>query len=98
MKLKKQIKHFNISEMAFMLGISEKSVRNKISKLKIKRDRSDGPKGIGLYTPEQLELLRGDKRLKSFEQDLNYEELLYKRHTAPVIITYHIYESKMNNN
>jgi hypothetical protein len=82
--------------MAFMLSISEKSVRNKISKLRIKRDRTDGPKGIGLYTYEQLELLRGDKRLKSLERDFSYEKLLYQRHQTPVVITYHIYESKIN--
>lgn len=93
----KKIRHYNISEMGFMLSMSEKSVRNKISKLKIKRDRSDGPKGIALYTYEQLELLRGDKRLKCLERDFSYEQLLYQHHQAPVVITYHIYESKMNN-
>jgi hypothetical protein len=96
MKGIKEIRYYNIPEMAFMLSMSEKSVRNKISKFRIKRDRTDGPKGIGLYTYEQLELLRGDKRLKSFERDFSYEKLSYQRHQTPVVITYHIYESKMN--
>ena len=96
MKGIKEIRYYSIPQMAFMLSISEKSVRNKISKLRIKRDRTDGPKGIGLYTYEQLELLRGDKRLKSLERDFSYEKLLYQRHQTPVVITYHIYESKIN--
>jgi hypothetical protein len=79
-----------------MLSMSEKSVINKISKLKMRRDRNDGPKGIGLYTYEQLELLRGDKRLKSFERDFSYEQFLYQRLQTPIVITYYIYESKMN--
>jgi hypothetical protein len=96
MKGIKEVRYYNIPEMAFMLSMSEKSVRNKISKFRIKRDRTNGPKGIGLYTYEQLELLRGDRRLKSLERDFSYERLLYQRHQTPVVITYHIYESKMN--
>ena len=96
MKGIKEVRYYNIPEMAFMLSMSEKSVRNKISKFRIKRDRTNGPKGTGLYTYEQLELLRGDKRLKSLERDFSYEKLLYQRHQTPVVITYHIYESKMN--
>ena len=96
MKAIKEIRYYNIPEMAFMLSMSEKSVRNKISKFRIKRDRTDGPKGNGLYTYEQLELLRGDRRLKEFKRDFSYEKLVYQRHQTPVVITYHIYESKMN--
>jgi hypothetical protein len=96
MKGIKEVRYYSIPEMSFMLSMSEKSVRNKISKFRIKRDRTDGPKGIGLYTYEQLELLRGDKRLKSMERDFSYEKLLYQRHQTPVVINYYIYESKMN--
>jgi len=96
MKGIKEIRYYSIPQMAFMLSMSEKSVRNKISKFRIKRDRTDGPKGIGLYTYEQLELLRGDRRLKDFQRDFSYEKLVYQRHQTPVVITYHIYESKMN--
>jgi hypothetical protein len=93
----KEIKYYNITEMAFMLGISEKSVRNKISNLRLKKDTTSGPRGHALYTYEQLELLRSDKRLKSFERDFSYEKLVYQHHQTPVVITYYIYESKMNN-
>lgn len=96
MKGTQQIRYYNIAEMAFMLGISEKSVRNKVSKLRIKRDRTDGPKGNALYTYEQLELLRVDKRLRTFERDFSYEKILYKHNQRPLVITYYIYESKMN--
>ena len=96
MKGIKEIRYYSIPEIAFMLSMSEKSVRNKICNLKMKRDRTDGPKGIGLYTYEQLELLRGDKRLRSFQRDFSYEKLVYQRHQTPIVITYYIYESKMN--
>jgi len=96
MKGIKEVRYYSIPEMSFMLSMSEKSVRNKISKFRIKRDRTDGPKGIGLYTYEQLELLRGDKRLKEFKRDFSYEKLLYQRLQTPVVINYYIYESKMN--
>jgi DNA-binding transcriptional MerR regulator len=98
MKLPKTYKTYTIAEIAFMLGISEKSVRNKIGNLKLRRIKTIGPNGNALYSSEQLELLRGDKRLRSLKRDLSYEQLLYERHHAPVVITYHIYESKMNKN
>jgi hypothetical protein len=96
MKGKKEVRYYNIPEMAFMLGVSEKSVRNKITKLRLTRETTDGSRGNALYTSEQLETLRGDRRLRSFQRDFSYEQLLYKRHQTPVVITYHIYESKMN--
>jgi hypothetical protein len=96
MKGIKEIRYYNIPQMAFMLSMSEKSVRNKISKFRIKRDRTNGPKGNALYTYEQLELLRGDRRLKNLERDFSYEQFLYQRLQTPIVITYHIYESKMN--
>lgn len=96
MKELKEVRYYNIHEMAFMLGISEKSVRNKMSRLKMKRYRTDGPEGIGLYTYKQLEDLRGDRRLVNLKRDFSYEQLLYERQQTPVVITYHIYESKMN--
>lgn len=92
-----EVRYYNIPEMAFMLGVSEKSVRNKISRLKLKKHVTTGPRGNALFTYDQLEQLRGDKRLKSFQRDFSYEQLLYQRHQTPVVITYYIYESKMNN-
>lgn len=96
MKGLKEVRYYNIPEMAFMLGISEKSVKNKISNAKMKRYKTDGPKGNAVYTYKQLEELRSDKRLRSLERDFSYEQFLYERHQTPVVITYHIYESKMN--
>jgi hypothetical protein len=96
MKGIEQVRYYNIAEMAFMLGISEKSVRNKISNIKMKRYKTDGPKGNAVYTYKQLEELRGDKRLKSMERDFSYEQFLYQRLQTPIVINYYIYESKMN--
>lgn len=96
MKGIKEVRYYNIAEMAFMLGMSEKSVRNKISNMKMKKDIASGSRGHALYTHKQLEELRGDRRLRSFQRDFSYEQLLYQRHQTPVVITYHIYESKMN--
>jgi hypothetical protein len=92
MKVAKEIKYYNISEMAFMLGISEVSTRNKISILGLRKFKTIGETGSALYTNEQLEKLRGDKQL----HELTYQHLMHKRHNAPIVITYYIYESKMN--
>lgn len=92
MKVAKEIKYYTISEMSFMLGVSEASVRNKISMLGLRKFKTIGDKGSALYTNEQLEKLRGDKQL----HELTYEHLMHERHNAPIVITYHIYESKMN--
>jgi len=92
MKVAKEIKYYNISEMSFMLGVSEASVRNKISILGLRKFKTIGDTGSALYTNEQLEKLRGDKQL----HELTYQHLIHERHNAPIVITYYIYESKMN--
>ena len=92
MKVAKEIKYYNISEMSFMLGVSEASVRNKISMLGLRKFKTIGDTGSALYTNEQLEKLRGDKQL----HELTYQHLIHERHNAPIVITYYIYESKMN--
>ena len=92
MKVAKEIKYYNISEMSFMLGVSEASVRNKISILGLRKFKTIGDTGSALYTNEQLEKLRGDKQL----HELTYQHLMHERHNAPIVITYYIYESKMN--
>lgn len=97
MKLPKEVKVYTTDEMAFMLGISEKSVKNKISNLRLRKHKTTGPKGNALYTNEHVEMLRGDKRLNKLKHELTYQQLLYERHQTPVTIIYHIYESKMNN-
>jgi hypothetical protein len=92
MKVIKEVKYYTISEISFMLGISQASTRNKISILGLKKFKTIGEKGSALYTNEQLEQLRGDKTL----HELTYEHLMHTRHNSPIVITYHIYESKMN--
>lgn len=91
MKETKTHTYYTVFEISIMLGISVKSTRNKISKLGIKKHKTDKQR-TALYTSEQLELIRGDKLLNS----LSYEHLINERHQAPVVITYYIYESKMN--
>ena len=92
MDLLKQVKCFTIDDMALMLGVSEKSIRNKISNLRLRRYKSIGPNGIAVYTEEQLDQIRGNK--KKHELVFNYKPYNYSK--EPVIITYYIYESKMN--
>ena len=92
MKGTSELKYYTIFELSIMLGISEKSVRNKVSKLSLIKYKTVGEKGIAVYTENQLELIRGKKRLN----DLSYVHLINERHQAPVVITYYIYESKMN--
>jgi hypothetical protein len=88
-----ELKYYTIFELSIMLGITEKSVRNKISKLDLRKYKTNGKKGIAVYTEDQLELIRGKKRLN----DLSYVHLVNERHKVPIVITYYIYESKMNN-
>lgn len=91
-----KIRYYKIKELAYMLGISEKSVRNKISNLKLKRIKTVGPEGYALYTDDQLNTLRSDKRLNSLQRGISYEQLLHERHQTPIVNTYYIYESKIN--
>ena len=88
-----EVKYYTIFELSIMLGINEKSVRNKVSKLGLKKYRTIGKKGVAVYTEDQLEVIRGDKKLN----ELSYFHLVNERNQAPVVITYYIYESKMNN-
>ena len=87
-----ELKHYSILELSIMLGINEKSVRNKVSKLGLKKYKTTGERGLAVYTEDQLELLRGKKTLNN----LSYHHLINERHQTPVVITYYIYESKMN--
>ncbi len=91
MKQTSEFKYYTIFDISIMLGINEKSTRNKLSMLGIKKYKTNKSR-LALYTDEQVELLRGSKKLN----DLSYEHLINERHKAPVIITYYIYESKMN--
>jgi len=91
MRQARAYKYYTLLELSTMLGISQKSTRNKLSKLGIKKHKTY-KEGLALYTDEQLEMLRGDKPLNA----LSYEHLIHERNQAPVVITYYIYESKMN--
>lgn len=90
MKEPRVYKYYTVLELSVMLGISIKSTRNKLSRLGITKYKSQNR--MGLYTDGQLEILRGDKVLNP----LSYEHLINVRNQAPVVITYYIYESKMN--
>lgn len=92
MKQTRLYNYYTIFEIAIMLGISVKSTRNKISKLGIKKHKTDSNR-VALYTDEQVEILRGSKRVLN---KLSYDHLVNEKNQAPVIITYYIYESKMN--
>jgi hypothetical protein len=91
MKQSRLYTYYTIFEIAIMLGISIKSARNKISKLGIKKHKTNSSR-VALYTDEQVEILRGERKLNQ----LSYDHLVSERNKAPVIITYYIYESKMN--
>jgi len=91
MKQIKTYKYYTILDISIMLGISQKSTRNKLSRLGIKKYKTNKNR-LGLYTDEQVEVLRGDRELNP----LSYEYLVHERNQIPVVITYYIYESKMN--
>ena len=91
MKQVRTYKYYTILDISIMLGINQKSTRNKISRLGLKKYKTNKNR-LALYTDEQVELLRGSKKLN----DLSYEHLINERNQAPVVITYYIYESKMN--
>lgn len=85
--------YYDACDLSLMLGVSKKSIRNKLSKAGLKKEKTDGA-GIGLYSKEQVNKLRKLKEMP----DLSYEELIEKNYNVqPIIITYYIYESKMNN-
>lgn len=94
MKGIEQVRHYTILEMSIMLGVSVKTVRNKLGNLKLKKSKSVNR--IGLYTNQDVEALRSDKRLLDLKHEKKYEQLVYERSQTPVVITYYIYESKLN--
>jgi len=87
-EINNQTTYYTTEEISKKLGINYKSVLNKISKLGLKKHKTIGPKGNALYTKEQYALLCGKKLIPN---------LLHNYNKKPVIVTYYIYESKMNN-
>ena len=88
MEIANKVKYYTIEEISIKLGISDKSVRNKISKLDLTKHKTIGPRGNALYTKEQFDIITGNKVLP---------DLLHNYNEEPIIITYYIYESKMNS-
>jgi hypothetical protein len=87
MEIANKNKYYTIEEMSIKLGTSDKSTRNKISKLGLRKSRTIGPRGNSLYTKEQFDVIRGSNKVP---------DLLHNYNEEPIIITYYIYESKMN--
>ena len=87
-------KYYTISEMSDILGISRKTVANKLSKLKLPKQKTT-ENGIykrnALFSEEQLQVLKGLQVSKV----LRYDHLV-ERYKNSTVITYYIYESKMN--
>ena len=74
MKQVRTYKYYSILDISIMLGITQKSTRNKISRLGLKKYKTNKNR-LALYTDEQVELLRGSKKLN----DLSYEHLINER-------------------
>ena len=94
MKQISEIKIFNINEISLLLGITEKSVRNKFSAHGIYKYKTYGKTGKALYTEEQLKQIQGKKKLNV----LYYNNLLTEKLNSSMVVNYHIYASKINNN
>jgi hypothetical protein len=87
MEIENKIKYYSVEEISIKLGTSDKSTLNKISKLGLRKHRTIGPRGNALYTKEQFDVICGN---------ISIPDLLHNYNEEPVIITYYIYESKMN--
>jgi hypothetical protein len=92
MKGIKEHSFYNTDQLSIMLGVNKKSVRNIMSKAGLKKYKTTGT-GIGLYTDEQVNIIRKNRRLN----EPSHLRLIQKNYNVePIIITYYIYESKMN--
>jgi hypothetical protein len=80
-----------LGDISDKTGISKRLLLSTIRKLKIPRQRTPGMKGY-TFTNNQFKVICSDDYI--FEKMHNYRLRDYDR--SPVIITYHIYESKMN--
>lgn len=92
MKLKKQ--HdilLTIGEMSDKTGLSKKSLLCAIRRLNIPRKRVIGIKGYA-FTNDQFKIICKDDYI--FEKIHHYKLSDYS--VLPIIITYYIYESKIN--
>jgi len=80
-----------IQMMSDKTGLSKKSLHCAVKRLAIPRKRTVGMLGY-TFTNNQFETICSDDYI--FEKMYNYK--LKDYNMPPVIITYHIYESKMN--
>jgi len=90
--IKKEDDLLTLGDISDKTGISKKVLLRIIRKLKIPRQRTPGMKGY-TFTDDQFKVICSDDYV--FEKIYNYRLRDYNR--PPVVITYHIYESKMNN-
>lgn len=77
-------KLYNCSEIAYLLGISKKSVYNKISTLKIKCVKYENRKS--LYSYDNVLQMKSNQRTAEIE----------KYYPIKTTESFYIYESKMN--
>lgn len=92
MKSKKIDKNLlTIEDMSDKTGLSKKSLLCAIKRLNIPRKRAIGIKGYA-FTNDQFKIICKDDYI--FEKMHHYKLSDYS--VLPIIITYHIYESKMN--
>jgi hypothetical protein len=80
-----------IQMMSDKTGLSKKIFYSVIKKLEIPVKRITGINGY-IFTNEQFKMICADDFI--FEKMYNYNLRDYNK--PPVIITYHVYESKMN--
>ena len=83
----KEKEYYTAKEMGVILGISYKTVLNKLSKLGLDKHKTMGTLRHGLYSHSQLLKL-------SWKKDP--EELTHKYYPIYTESVYYIYESKMN--
>lgn len=88
----KSIKYYTIEEISIFLGITIKSTRNRLSKLKLKKCKTQGPRGHVLYSEEQLKIISDNNVIYS----KSLEQLITKTTKIKVEVVYYIYESKLN--
>jgi len=89
--IKKEDDLLTLGDISDKTGISKKVLLRIIRKLKIPRQRTPGMKGY-TFTDDQFKVICSDDYV--FEKIYNYRLRDYNR--PPVVITYYIYESKMN--
>lgn len=89
-RVKKQVL-YTVKEIAVMFNTNETGARNRLFNAKVKKFKTNGSR-IALYTAESVNKIREKYSIV----DIFHEKVINNYKTTPVIITYYIYESKMN--